>query len=246
MRILQIVFCLLGAELLVSGAFGQGDLATDRPSESAAATLVPLGYMRAEVGGQMNWFTEPDGNPGFSYAIPQGVIRYGLHERIELRLGARFAQVIGDVEQAMLGAKIHLPGSFWKKWDAAWLAELAINPAGGWSTGQRVPMSHRLCFGRPLGDLSSFSANAGWSMDNGISSWMSSMVLARELGRQGWVGFVEPYFFSGESLRLNLGFQREVAEDMLLDFVYGRHFESGDLQIGLGLSFTLSQSQEDP
>ena len=89
----------------------EGDLASDRPSESAAASLLPAGFGRAEIGGRMTWLTDAEsGAQTFSYAAPLGVLRYGMNEWVELRVGARFSGSVGAVDDAMLGAKLRLPG----------------------------------------------------------------------------------------------------------------------------------------
>lgn len=231
--------------LAVAGALAaQGDLATDRPSESAAATLVPGGVARAELGGQANWFTEAAGEPGFSYSVPLGIVRYGLSENWELRVGAQFAQQLGELQGAMVGAKYRLPGEFWGDVDACWLVELPINPEQGISLSGDLPMAHRLCLGRALGQLGSVTANAGWSLASGESTWMASAAFSRTLGNQGWSGFVEPFVYTAQPLRVNLGVQRTVDDSWMMDFVYGRNVQMGDVQMGFGVSFTLAGGEE--
>ena len=234
----------LGFALFAISVNGQGELATDRPSESAAATLVPSGFARAELGGQANWFTEDSGIPGFSYSVPLGIIRYGLSEEWELRVGAQFAQQLGELQSAMVGAKYRLPGEFWGDVEACWLVELPLNPAQGISLSRDLPMAHRLCLGRTLGQLGSVTANAGWSLASGESTWMASAAFSRTLGNQGWSGFVEPFVYTAQPLRVNLGVQRTVNDSWMLDFVYGRNAENGDVQVGVGVSFTLAQIEE--
>ena len=226
---------------LAGGANAQGDLATDRPSESAAATLVPAGFGRAELGGQANWFTETNGEPRFSYSVPLGILRYGLSEDWELRVGAQFAQQLGELQGAMVGAKYRIPGEFWGDVDACWLVELPINPAQGITLNGNLPMAHRLCLGRALGQLGSVTANGGWARSNGVSTWMASAAFARTLGHQGWSGFVEPFVYTAQPLRVNVGVQRTVNDSWMMDFVYGRNVETGDVQIGVGVSFTLAE-----
>lgn len=234
----------IGALAAAGTMAAQGNLATDRPSESAAATLVPEGFARAELGGQANWFMEATGEPGFSYSVPLGIVRYGLSEDWELRMGARFAQQLGDLQSAMVGAKYRLPGGFWGGVDACWLVELPINPAEGISLTGDLPMTHRLCLARALGQLGSVTANAGWARDSGVSTWMASAAFSRTLGNQGWSGFVEPFVFTAQPLRVNLGVQRTVDDSWMMDFVYGRNVQTGDVQMGFGVSFTLAGGEE--
>ncbi len=227
----------------VGSVVAQGDLATDRPSESAAATLVPVGFGRAEIGGQLTWFTLDTGEPGFTYAAPLGVLRYGVKDWLEFRAGAQFAQTLGEVDNAMLGAKLALPGEFWGDLDACWLVELGISPGASWAPGQGVPMAHRFCFGRSVGQLGSLTGNLGWSRAAGVSRWLGSLVLGRELGNQGWTGFVEPVISSDLGGQVNVVFQRVVDDAWHMDVVYGRDFQTGDVRFGLGVSFSLAQPE---
>lgn len=225
-------------------SLAQGDLATDRPSESAAATLLPAGFARAEVGGRLDWETVvASGEQTFSYAAPLGVVRYGLSDVLELRVGARFSQQVGAVDDAMVGAKVRLPGDFWGETDACYLVELNVDPARGWSPGQNVPSAHRLCVGTAIGHLWSVTGNAGWMRAAGASTWMGSLAVGRELGVQGWTGFVEPFVYSGAPLRVNAGFQRTLKDGWLADVAMGRNV-GGDLaqfQVQIGLALTLTQ-----
>jgi hypothetical protein len=227
-------------------ARAQGDIATDRPSESAAATVVPEGFGRAEIGGVMNWTTDADGLPGFSYSAPLGVMRYGVREGIELRAGARFAQQVGEVQDALLGAKLAVPGTFWGELEACWLAEFGLNPGAQVTSLKGIPMSHRLCVGRSWGQLWSATSNLGWAKGADGSAWMASMVVSRVMGVQGWSAFLEPFAFQGAGASMNLGFQRTIDDTWMMDFVYGRHLETGDVQVGLGVSFTWVDKGEEP
>lgn len=59
---------------------------TDRPSQSDASTLVPPGYLQAEAG--YTW-TEDDsaGSTTETHSVPNLVLRYGVLDRLEIRLG---------------------------------------------------------------------------------------------------------------------------------------------------------------
>ncbi|MGB1075317.1 MAG: hypothetical protein ACPGYK_03950 [Flavobacteriales bacterium] len=236
----QMTMCILLAPEFTQG---QGSLATDRPTESAAATLLPVGLGRAELGGIMNWLTEDaSGAQSFTYAAPLGILRYGISHAVELRAGARFSQQVGAVDDAMLGAKLNLPGDFWGEVDACYLIELNINPNKLWSPEQPIPSVHRLCLGTSWNTIWSITANAGWLRNAGESTWMASWVLGRELGVQGWSGFIESHAYTGETPQANFGFQRQIENDMQLDVVFGRNLggDIKDFTVGMGLSLTLT------
>ena len=92
--------------VLVSSATGQSAIDTEQPFASNSAGTVPQGSMQFEVGGWLQWET-PEGAQveEFSYAVPVGVIRYGWRERLEVRVGARFTESLGQAEQAHGGIK---------------------------------------------------------------------------------------------------------------------------------------------
>lgn len=235
---------LLGAlAMLCSEAWTQGesegDLASDRPSESAAASLLPSGFGRAEIGGRMTWLTDAEsGAQTFSYAAPLGVLRYGINEWVELRVGARFSGSVGAVDDAMLGAKLRLPGGFWGETKACYLVEANMDPSRGRGVNLKVPSAHRICVGTTISHHWSLTGNAGWLRDSGMSSWMGSLAVGRELGVQGWSGFVEPYLYSGAPLRINAGFQRQLPEEMQADICLGRNLTGPETQFEVNIGFT--------
>lgn len=53
----------------------------DRPDQSESSFLVPKGYFQMELG-----FSITDTDPGFIYAYPAGLWKYGLTDNFELRL----------------------------------------------------------------------------------------------------------------------------------------------------------------
>jgi hypothetical protein len=72
------------------------------------------------------------------------------------------------------------------------------------------------------------------------------MVVSRVMGVQGWSAFLEPFAFQGAGASMNVGFQRTIDDAWMMDFVYGRHLETGDVQVGLGVSFTWVDKGEEP
>ena len=53
----------------------------DRPDQTESSFLVPTGYFQVEMG-----FSITDTDPGFIYAYPAGLWKYGLPDNFELRL----------------------------------------------------------------------------------------------------------------------------------------------------------------
>ena len=62
------------------------DLVTDRPDQTESALSVPRGFVQLEAGYSRTEF-DGDGFSGTADAVPQTLVRIGLSERIELRVG---------------------------------------------------------------------------------------------------------------------------------------------------------------
>ena len=85
---------ILGAIGFSTDIFGQADstmiadsmpamdpIRADRPDQTESSFLVPKGYFQVEMG-----FSITDTDPGFIYAYPAGLWKYGLTDNFELRL----------------------------------------------------------------------------------------------------------------------------------------------------------------
>ena len=100
---------------------------TDRPSQSDASTLVPMGYFQAEAG---YTYTEDDstGATTKSHGVPNLSLRYGVMDRIELRLGWDGYQWINnDPGPAIRGAgdgQVSAKAYLWE--EAGWLPETTL------------------------------------------------------------------------------------------------------------------------
>ena len=112
---LNRILCGIAAFAFASIATGQSAIDAEQPFAAHSAGTVPWGSTQIEAGGWLQWETL-DGEEAetFSYAVPVGVIRYGFRERLEVRVGARFSQSLGEAEEARGGIKwniVHLGGA---------------------------------------------------------------------------------------------------------------------------------------
>jgi hypothetical protein len=63
----------------------------DRPDQSETSFLVPKGYFQAELG-----FSITDTDPGYLYAYPSALWKYGLTDNFELRLVTQYITIQDD------------------------------------------------------------------------------------------------------------------------------------------------------
>lgn len=110
-----LIVALLGL-LLTGSAMAQAPgLVTDRPDFTESGVVVPHGSLQFEGG-----FTWEDGDSVRSFAGPELLVRWGLHERLEFRFGLPdYANLSGDLTASGLG-----DGTLGAKWQ--------LGPVGTW------------------------------------------------------------------------------------------------------------------
>jgi len=133
---------------------------TDRPDQTEAATLVPVGGIQLEAG--VAGWTSGDATVT-GYTLPTALLRYGLHERFELRVVGQRDQMqfnFIDMEEPWTSASAWDLGAKVAGWntDASQMCVLAhyrFRP--GANDGGQV----RLNVAKPLGSRFSIGTNVG-------------------------------------------------------------------------------------
>jgi len=147
----------------VHSAFAQ-TIETDRPDQTEAATLVPVGGIQLEAG-VAGWTSGDASTTG--YTLPTALMRYGLHERFELR-------VVGQRDQMQFNfIDLEEPWTTTSAWDLG--AKVA-----GWNTdaSQMCLLAHyrfrpgandggqiRVNWAKPLGARFSIGTNVGMAWE---------------------------------------------------------------------------------
>lgn len=219
---------------MVAGtAIGQSAIDAEQPFESNAAATVPLGATQVEVGGWLEWST-PAGSEveEFSYAVPVGTIRYGWRDRLEVRVGARFSESLGQAEQARGGIKWTIVPDA-DRFRVAWVSvvETSLNSV---SASTRVPSTHRMCADWTDGDRWSARANWGarWGADS--TEMLVSGAVARQVGWQGWTVFVEPVWRTVGGGRVHAGALLNVDDEAQVNVGFERDLDTGDFRFNFG------------
>lgn len=139
------------------------ELITDRPDQTESSSVVPRGYFQIETG-----FTYSDeGSASRTLEYPGTLVRIGLTERLELRLGTQgfVSEFEGDETTGYGDSEIGTKIYFWQEegWkpETALLASASI-PTGNdaFSTG-RVDPSFRFAFSHTLSETVSLAYNIG-------------------------------------------------------------------------------------
>lgn len=165
-----------------AGAAEPPELVTDRPDATESSAVVTPGRAQAELG----WTRAEDGG-GRSDELQQTLLRFGVAERLELRLGwSGYLDATGGegdgAGDGEIGTKVYLWGERGAVPEAALLASLSL-PWGDKDVssresdpGFRFSMSHTLSDRVSLG----YNLGAEWATEDG--STLGSFVYTAALG----------------------------------------------------------------
>lgn len=236
------VFLLLGA----TAARAQSPIATDRPGILFSAPTVGRGVFQYEIG--LPAVTVTDGRESTSLV---GLVRYGVGDRLELRLGApvytrtREESGFGDLE---VGAKWHLLDNQGAR-PAFALIPSVILPTGEAGFSAEDPVYQ-------LNTMSEWALTGGWGLSvlagylNGPSGGdrygqeTFAALVSRTLPPGRWNVYGEAaYVLTGldgadDGAFLGAGAKYLVSNDLQIDFSFDRGLTDGapDWLFGLGLS----------
>ncbi len=147
------------------------DLVTDRPDQTESSLNVPVGSLQIESGATYTDEDE-DGQHTRVFEAPSTLLRFGLSERIELRLGIKgwlWDDVSNkdDFGDSDVGMKFYLCAeSNWHP-EIALLTSLTVPTGGKGFSTERADPSFRFLFGHSLSDRFSIGYNLGaiWETD---------------------------------------------------------------------------------
>ncbi len=259
--------CALALVLSTAPAVAEDDaLSTDRPGDAEGVVLVPRGTWQLELG----WTFGRDDEDGVSssvHQVPSTLLRVGLAERFELRLG--WAGLI-DAEvssggssarddgagDAFVGAKIHLAEARGRRPAMALVVNTSVPIGDDAFTSDRFDPNLRLAFDHGLSESVSLGYNVGLGFASGaaddgerhtLSRGLWSLVASFSPGDR-WGAFAEVFgdvagSASGDAASsFDGGVTYLVNPDVQLDVNGGVGLTdaAGDAFIGLGISIRLA------
>jgi hypothetical protein len=240
------------------------ELVTDRPDQTESASVVPAGYWQIEIGSSFEHDDE-QGTEVEELALASTLLRLGLHERAELRIGwtgfqrmtedaaGAGAQRIDGVGDMELGAKFLLAEATEQRPQLAMIVASSVPTGSDDVSSHHFEPSFRFNLDLGLGRGVAFGANLGaeWesvpgAQDGGTAiRWIYTVVLGFDLGDR-WGAFVEAFGSQrldgpdvpGES-SLDGGVTWSLRQNLQLDLAAGVGLAdaSADWTVGIGLSF---------
>lgn len=242
---------ILFALFLFPVNFFAQELVTDRPDQTESAVTVPLGSLQIETG--FLYENSKEGNLTFdNYSIAGTLFRYGLFEKIELRIGTTYIiNKAGGYSETgfgdfLLGTKINFLTEDSAPFDFGLMLHTSV-PVGNKSFNpDKFEPELIAAFSKSLSDLFSFSANAGGFHDSSVDDIIYLYTAALGFGfTDKFGGYIEVFGnFSNALYPIHYydgGFTFLLNDNVQLDIFAGSSF-TGNINywfIGTGISFRI-------
>lgn len=275
MKILIIVSFVLIGSITNAQKIDQKieDIVTDRPDQTESPVTLPKGFIQVELGGTFEGdrMTLVPNGPNIvkrkieSISAPSVLLRYGISNNVELRLGGEFISEKHKLEQTTilpggtsentesglapitLGTKIKMFEEDCARPEMAFLFSLGIPfDTDGPFQSKYVSSEFRLAAAHTLSERFSLSYNLGGTWDGNLPDRTGIYTLAFGAGLTSRLSaFAEIYGFltQGETPdhRLDGGFTYLFAKNVQADLSGGIGIteKSPDFFVGAGVSFRL-------
>ena len=224
------------------------NMVTDRPDQTESAVVVPLRSLQIETG-----YTHTDTGHFTTDELPGTLLRYGIHDRVELRFAvtgwvlddASGENGFGDSE---VGSKVRLLDASGVIPEVALLAAVTIPTGEEGFTSDEVDPRIRLAFAHTLSDRFSLGYNvaAEWNTIAGESELTVPYTCGLGIGLDDRFGTYVEFFGEfpeeGDSSHLfNTGLTYSVLSNLQADIEggFGLNDEAPDWIAGAGLSIRI-------
>lgn len=234
-----------------------GALETDRPDATEASSTVPQGYLQVETGGFYQTFEKNQiKTENFTYNTT--LVRYGLSDNFELRLGwnlqedvthingQKLDNVLSGLSPLLLGMKVYITE------EKGWIPEISLIghvflpfTASTDYRPETTGVDFRFSLAHTLSEKSSLGYNLGmaWGNDSPEASYIYTIAYGYSISEK-FGAYVELYGDLPEDSQANhlwdAGLTYLVSNDLQLDMSFGTSITEGqDLLLSAGLSFRL-------
>ncbi len=254
------MFCILSV-ISIRAQAPPPELITDRPDRTESSYVVPPGLWQFELGWGHGEVSDEGGHSKFDQ-VPEGLVRYGLLDWLELRIGWNGIQSQSESNERLsgagdsqLGVKVGLWDQSGLKPQAALLAGVSIPSGSRQFSTRRTDPGIRLALSNDLTEHLSLGGNLGvaWESteeETGDRDTRPRGLYTLALGISAFekTGFFIEYFgdtaLNGSSRAANHfdgGVTHLVRPNVQLDFALGKGLshESLDWFFTLGVSFRL-------
>lgn len=236
-------------------------LVTDRPDATEASSTVGKGVLQFETGGIYESYEE-NNVKNETYTYNTMLVRYGLLDNLELRLGWDFVEGITKINgnkldnvssgllPLLLGMKVKIAKEKGCMPELALIAH--VYPIFSASSDYRTEytgVNFRLALSHELSEKSSLGYNIGsqWGNDSPKAAAIYSVSYGRSITNKLGI-FAELYGDLPEDSSANhywdAGLTYLVSNDLQLDAYFGTSFTEGqDLLLGAGLSYRVKPNR---
>ncbi|WP_179344727.1 transporter [Winogradskyella ursingii] len=236
-------------------------LVTDRPDATEASSTVGKNVLQFETGGLYESF-EANNIKSENYTYNTMLIRYGILDNLELRLGWDFVEgvtkvngnkldnVTSGLSPLLLGVKIDIAEENGAMPEIAVIGHVfPIFSASEDYRPETTGVDFRFSFAHTLSENSSIGYNIGaeWGNDSPETAAIYTLAYGYSFTDR-WGMYAEVYGDLPEDSSANhfwdAGFTYLVCDDLQLDTYFGTSFTEGqDILIGAGLSYRVKSNQ---
>ncbi|TCK67705.1 outer membrane putative beta-barrel porin/alpha-amylase [Winogradskyella wandonensis] len=236
-------------------------LVTDRPDATEASSTVGKGVLQFETGGLYESF-EANNIKNETYTFNTMLIRYGLLDNLELRLGWDFVEgvtsvngnkldnVTSGLSPLLLGLKLDIAEENGAMPEIALIGHVfPVFSAGADYRPETTGVDFRLSLSHTLNEKSSLGYNIGaqWGDDSPEASAIYTLAYGYSFSDK-WGMYAEVYGDFPEDSKANhywdAGFTYLANYDLQFDVYFGTSFTEGqDLLLGAGLSYRIKPKQ---
>ncbi len=262
MQLRRIILLTFLSGLTFNSAYSQekshpGTLVTDRPDQTESPTVVPKGYLQIETGA----FYEDTGEDILkekATTFNTTLLRYGLLDNLELRVGWDFTEikterngiednnVASGLSPLLLGAKIGITEEKGMLPEIGFLGHLYLPlSAGNDFRPETTGVDFRFSFAHTLSEKSSLSYNLGaaWGDDSPEAAYVYTFVYGYSITDNFGI-YAELYGDLPEDSKANhlwdAGFTYLVSDSIQLDATVGSGITEGqNLLLSAGISVRL-------
>ncbi|WP_186991129.1 transporter [Constantimarinum furrinae] len=233
------------------------ELITDRPDATESPNTVPKGYFQVETGAFYESFKE-NSLQTETFVYNTTLLRYGLLENFELRLGWNFEEVtftangleqpnvLSGMSPLLAGMKVEITE------EKGWMPEIGLLghfmfpfTAASDYRPETTAVDFRFSFAHTVSENSSIAYNLGaqWGDDSPEAAYVYTLVYGYSITDKFGV-YAEVYGDLPEDSRANhfwdAGFTYLLQPNLQLDATIGRSFTEGqDILLSAGVSFRI-------
>lgn len=230
---------------------------TDRPDMTEASSTVPKGFLQLETGAYYQSY-EDNNIKTEDFTFNTTLVRYGLSNNVELRLGWDFQESVTHVNDQkldnvtsglsplLLGLKVYITE------EKDWIPEISLIghiylpfTAGADYRPETTGVDFRFSLSHTLSEKSSLGYNLGmsWGSDSPEASYIYTIAYGYSISDK-FGAFVELYGDFPEDNKANhlwdAGMTYLISNDLQLDTSFGTSITQGqDIYLSLGASFRL-------